>query len=157
MQTRRVTVRGIIVKNGQLFAQKLKTEDGGSADYWCIPGGGVDPNESILAALHREMIEETGVTPEVGRLLYIQQYANSDREFLEFFFHVKNADDYETIDLAATSHGEAEVAECGFVDPARENILPEFLQRRDIAVDLASVTPVEIVDNLNERSMSFTT
>ena len=150
MQTRRVTVRGIIVKNGQLFAQKLKTEDGGSADFWCIPGGGVDPGESLADALHREMIEETGIAPEMGRLLYVQQYAHSDREFLEFFFHVKNVDDYETINLAATSHGEAEVAKCGFVDPAGENILPKFLQSRDITADLASATPVEIVDNLNE-------
>ena len=150
MQTRRVTVRGIIVKNGQLFAQKLKTKDGGSADFWCIPGGGMDPGESLADALHREMVEETGIAPEVGRLLYVQQYAHGDREFLEFFFHVKNADDYETINLAATSHGEAEVAECGFVDPAAENILPKFLQDRNIAADLEGLTPVEVVDNLGE-------
>lgn len=150
MQTRRVTVRGIIVKNGKLFAQKLKTEDGGSADFWCIPGGGVDPGESLVDALHREMIEETGIAPELGRLLYVQQYAYGDREFLEFFFHVKNADDYETVDLAATSHGEAEVAECGFVDPAAENILPEFLQTRDIVTDLNGLTPVEVIDNFSE-------
>ena len=150
MQTRRVTVRGIVFKDGKLFAQKLKTENGGSADFWCIPGGGVDPGEAVLDALHREMIEETGVAPEIGRLLYVQQYAHGDREFLEFFFHVKNADDYDTIDLAATSHGEAEVAECGFVDPARENILPEFLQHRDITTDLNDITYVEILDNLNK-------
>ncbi len=149
MQTRRVTVRGIIVKDDKIFAQKLKTNDGRESDYWCIAGGGLDPGESLHDGLRREMVEETGVAPEIGRLLYIQQYAHNDREFLEFFFHITNADDYETIDLAATSHGEAEVARCGFVTPNVENVLPKFLQHRDIATDLAKVTPVAIVDNLN--------
>ena len=151
MQTRRVTVRGIIVKNGKIFAQKLKGDNGDGVDYWCTPGGGLDMGESLHEGLHREMIEETGIAPEIGRLLYMQQYATDEREFLEFFFHITNADDYETIDLAATSHGELEVAACGFVDPSTENILPEFLRRRDIEADLKAITPVEIVDNFNER------
>ena len=133
---RRITTRGIIYKNGKIFAQKLKRGEG-TTDYWCTPGGGLDPSESLHDGLVREMIEETGIAPEIGKLLYVQQYREENgREYLEFFYHVTNVDDYETIDLASTTHGEIEVAEYGFIDPAQENILPKFLQTADIAKDI---------------------
>lgn len=133
---RRITTRGIIYKNGKIFAQRLKRGEG-IADFWCTPGGGLDPNESLHDGLVREMIEETGVSPEIGKLLYVQQYREENgREYLEFFYNITNVDDYETIDLASTTHGEIEVAEYGFVDPSREVVLPEFLQNSDILKDI---------------------
>ena len=133
---RRITTRGIIYKNGKIFAQKLKRGEG-TTDYWCTPGGGLDPSESLHDGLVREMIEETGIAPEIGKLLYVQQYREENgREYLEFFYHVTNVDDYETIDLANTTHGESEVAEYDFIDPTTENILPKFLQTADIAKDI---------------------
>lgn len=133
---RRITTRGIIYKNGKIFAQKLKRGEG-TTDYWCTPGGGLDPSESLHDGLVREMIEETGIAPEIGKLLYVQQYREENgREYLEFFYHVTNVDDYETIDLANTTHGEIEVAEYDFIDPTTENILPKFLQTADIAKDI---------------------
>lgn len=130
---RRITTRGIIYKNGKIFAQKLKRGEG-TADFWCTPGGGLDPSESLHDGLVREMIEETGVSPEIGKLLYVQQYREENgREYLEFFYNITNVDDYETIDLTSTTHGEIEVAEYGFVDPAKEVVLPEFLQNANIA------------------------
>ena len=133
---RRITTRGVIYKNGKIFAQKLKRGEG-TTDYWCTPGGGLDPSESLHDGLVREMIEETGIAPEIGKLLYVQQYREENgREYLEFFYHVTNVDDYETIDLANTTHGEIEVAEYDFIDPTTENILPKFLQTADIAKDI---------------------
>jgi len=126
---RRITVRGIIFKDGKLLAQQLKGENGEPRDYWCTPGGGLDPGESLHAGLTREMIEETGITPQIGELLFVQQYQDEEREFLEFFFHIHNVEDYRTIDLAATSHGELEVDVVDFVAPDKHHILPEFLQR----------------------------
>lgn len=130
---RRVTVRGIIIKDGKLFAQRLNKRDGGVNDYWCTPGGGLDDSESLHAGLTRELIEETGVMPVIGKLLFVQQYADEKREYLEFFFEVTNVDDYERIDLHATSHGAIEVAEFGFIDVATERILPKFLQNKDLS------------------------
>ncbi len=130
---RRVTVRGIIVKDGKLFAQKLNKKDGGVNDYWCTPGGGLDDGESLHAGLTREMIEETGVAPVIGKLLFVQQYADEKREYLEFFFEITNADEYEQIDLHTTSHGAIEVAEFGFIDVTKERVLPESLRNIDLA------------------------
>lgn len=140
--TRRITVRGIIVKDGKIFAQKLKKNEG-KRDFWCTPGGGLDDEELLRDGLHREMIEETSVAPVIGKLLYIQQYIDDEQEFLEFFYHITNADDYEQIDLASTSHGEIEIAEYGFIDPSQNVILPEFLQETNIAQDIESGNEVK--------------
>lgn len=144
MELRRVCVRGIIEQNGKIYAQKLKNTDGSAKNFWCTPGGGLDPMESLHDGLRREMIEETGVAPQIGRLLLIQQFATNgqtnhgDNEQLEFFFLIENADDYQNIDLSATSHGEAEIAEHGFIDPLAENVLPSVLTTAAFAEALAN-------------------
>lgn len=144
-EARRVCVRGLIYKNGKLFGQKLHNANG---DWWCTPGGGIDPMESLHDALTREMIEETGVKPVIGRLVLVQQFATKGKtshgedEQLEFFFLIENADDYETINLEHTSHGTAEIAQFGFVDPAEKNMLPAILQTPEITNALAYKQPV---------------
>ena len=40
----------------------LITYQGGSHNEFQLPGGGIDPGESPVAALHREVLEETGWT-----------------------------------------------------------------------------------------------
>ena len=142
---RRVAVRGLIYKNNQLFGQKLFNSRG---DWWCTPGGGLEYMESLHDALTREMIEETGVKPVIGRLVLVQQYAAeninrpNENENLEFFFLIENADDYVAIDLNSTSHGTLEVAEFGFVNPSEKNMLPAILQTPEFTNALINQQPV---------------
>ena len=140
MENRRVAVRGIIIKDGKLLGVRLNKYPGkatnDSLDYWCTPGGGVDVGEPLIPALEREIIEEVGVAPKVGALLYIQQFQYNGWEHLEFFFHVTNAADYENINLAETTHGALEIAEIDFIDPKKHVILPKFLTQVDVVADV---------------------
>lgn len=132
---RRISVRGIVWHEEKLLCVKLKPYRGVSelmAANWCTPGGGLDDNEPLLAGIEREMIEETGIKPVVGKLLYLQQFMFRENDYLEFFFHIKNAQDYTSIDLSKTTHGETEIESIGFVDPKHTPILPEFLMTEDI-------------------------
>lgn len=154
---RRVCVRGIIYKNGKLFCQQLKDKAGQPKDFWCTPGGGLDLGETLIDGLRREMVEETGVEPKIGRLLFVQQFSDNNKgnlthdetEQMEFFFHIENPEDYEVIDEKA-SHFDAEIARCQFVNPATENILPKFLKTIDIQKHISETLPVYLYDEFNQ-------
>jgi len=151
-ERRRICVRGLIYKNDKLFGQKLHNSKG---DWWCTPGGGVNPVESLHNALTREMIEETGIKPVIGRLVFVQQFAtkgiasHGEDELLEFFFLIENADDYENVKLDNTSHGNLEVASFGFVDPTEKNLLPAILQTTEITDALVNEKPVFFFTSLD--------
>ena len=44
---------------------------------WCLPGGAVESGESVAEACEREVMEETGLTVQVKRLVGI--YSNPDQ------------------------------------------------------------------------------
>ena len=150
-KTRRVATRGIIFKDGKLLCQRLKGGvDGAARDYWCTPGGGLDIGESLTDGLHREMIEETGIAPKIGKLLFIQQFSEDGiKEQMEFFFHIENPEDYETIDMSTTSHGELEIEDVEFIDPKVHTVLPLFLQEVDIQRHIDTDQPVLVVNKLS--------
>lgn len=143
---RRIGVRGIIYTDNKLLCVKLK-DPRATRGMWIIPGGGLDSGEPLEAGLRREMIEETGITPEIGRLLFVQQFAGTNkqgepREELEFFFHIINPADYKVIALSGTTHGEVELAAVEWIDPATATILPEFLTTIDLAEYTTTDKPV---------------
>lgn len=144
--TRRISIRAIVLHDGKLLCVRLKQYDNNilKASEWCLPGGGLDEGESLIAGVEREMIEETGVKPRIGELLYVQQFAYNDKDYLEFFFHVTNADDYLDVDLSKTTHGAYEIAEIAFVDPATTNILPKFLTTEPLAEKASKPSPTKL-------------
>lgn len=83
MTTRRTNVRGIIYRDGKLLVTKFRQEDDSESEYWGTFGGGLDIGESIADGLHREMIEETGIAPKIGKLLFIQQFHDGEKEQFE--------------------------------------------------------------------------
>jgi len=143
---RRVNTRGIIFRDGELLVTKFRQDDDSESAHWGTFGGGVDPGESLHDAIHREMIEETGITPKVGKLLFTQQFEDEEKEYLEFFFHIENTEDYEVIDLTATSHGILEMTRSEFLDPKKNVVLPAFLQEIDIQDYIDNDRPV-FIDN----------
>src|SRR5262249_56537076 len=54
------------------------------AREWTLPGGRVEPNESPLAALHREIMEETGCRIAIERL--VGTYSRIDQDDLVLLF-----------------------------------------------------------------------
>ena len=144
MNTRRVATRGIIFKDGKLLVAKFIMRDGSESEHWGTFGGGLDDGESLTDGLHREMIEETGIVPKAGKLLFIQQFGVGEKENLEFFFHIENPEDYENIKFEETTHGHVELARHEFVDPATEPVLPAFLRTIDIEDYIKNDRPVFI-------------
>lgn len=120
-------VRGIIEYQGKFLVVRNKAAQ---SDFWCLPGGNVEEGEEIQAALIREMVEETGIKPAIGNLLFIHQMKNrKDNQWghPDFIFHIINAADYLKIDLSKTTHGESELHDIGFQDIKDLYLLPDFL------------------------------
>lgn len=131
---------------GKLLCVQLKPYNNITAEkgtFWCLPGGGVDEQEGLEDAMRREMIEELGIPPKIGRLLYVQQFTHKDVDYLEFFFHIENAEDYQHADPSKTPHGQMELAAVGFIDPKTSHILPEFLSTEDLPTFIASNQPTK--------------
>jgi ADP-ribose pyrophosphatase YjhB (NUDIX family) len=120
---RELVVRALIPVDEKLLLVKHKAEQ----DFWVLPGGRVDDQEGIRDALKRELVEELGVAPEIGNLLYVYQLQRGDTERVEFHFHVINGADYTNATIGDGSHSEDELADLAFQDPREVKILPSFI------------------------------
>ncbi|HUD11723.1 MAG TPA: NUDIX domain-containing protein [Candidatus Saccharimonadia bacterium] len=121
-----ITCRAIIIHNGKLLMCK-HNEPG--RNYYNLPGGKLEPSESVEDCMKRELEEETNVTPVVGKLLFINQFINTTHHRVEFFFQIKNPKAYVSFDPAAASH-QFEVASFVLADPtdAKYDLKPGFLR-----------------------------
>lgn len=77
----RVRVTAVVVVDGRVLLLK---QDTGSGRSWSLPGGKVDPGETVREALVREMREETGLDVEMGRLLYVCDHPAAEMLHLTF-------------------------------------------------------------------------
>lgn len=78
-----LTVLCLICQNGKILLQnRVKADWQG----YTLPGGHVEPEESIIDAVIREMKEETGLTVEAPRLCGIKQFPVEDGRYLVFLF-----------------------------------------------------------------------
>ena len=65
-----VRARAVILHEDKLLVVKHSPED----TFVALPGGHLEWKEDIKGCLKREMLEELGVAPEIGRLLYINNF-----------------------------------------------------------------------------------
>jgi ADP-ribose pyrophosphatase YjhB (NUDIX family) len=86
-----VRCRGIILCENKLLVVRHSPE----SKYMALPGGHLDWGEGISECLSRELVEELGIKPEIGRLLYVNSLIKENIQYIEFFFEVLNGLDYK--------------------------------------------------------------
>jgi 8-oxo-dGTP pyrophosphatase MutT (NUDIX family) len=79
----RIRSAAIVVKNDAVLLVKHKNTNSGS-EWWVPPGGGLEDNESIFECAKRETYEETGLTVELGQILYLRESVDLSRDIHQF-------------------------------------------------------------------------
>ncbi|AUL74460.1 7,8-dihydro-8-oxoguanine-triphosphatase [Pseudoalteromonas sp. 13-15] len=69
---------GVIKKNNAIFICK-RADDQHQGGLWEFPGGKVEANESVFAALKRELTEEVGITIHSSSQLMVIEHDYGDK------------------------------------------------------------------------------
>ena len=119
-----IKARAVILHEGKLLVVRHPHD----LSFAALPGGKLEWSEDLKECMSREIIEELGVNPDIGRLLYVNTYTQTDnKHYMEFFFEIKNGADYLDIEKLTRSHAH-EIAEILWVYPNNDvRILPKNL------------------------------
>lgn len=127
-----VRCRAIIFKDDQLLVVKHSV----GTDYYVLPGGHLEQGENIKDCMEREIMEELGLRPRIGRLLYINNLIKDGEQNIEFFFEIVNASDYLDINSLGGTH-KHELAEICWIGKN----------------DTKKIRPVVVQEDLNSGSI----
>lgn len=87
-----VGIKAVILKDNKMLL--LRREDGTEGPFWDLPGGRLQPNETITQALIRELQEElpSFQNPQIGELLWVYKRTkplSDGAELLLIYYHLK--------------------------------------------------------------------
>ncbi len=85
-----ISAAALIVQQKQLLL--VNHRKNGQYDFWVPPGGKLQGGESIFDCARRETMEETGLSVELDRIIYIVEYAEPGYHFCKFFIRCKTFD-----------------------------------------------------------------
>ncbi|WP_207101850.1 NUDIX domain-containing protein [Paracoccus shandongensis] len=93
MRPPRLAVRAAILRDDRLLM--VNAYPGQQSDLWCLPGGGVEPGQSLPENLIREVAEETGLSITVSAPILVNEFHDPERGFhqVEIIFRALLADD----------------------------------------------------------------
>jgi 8-oxo-dGTP diphosphatase len=105
----RIRVSAILRRDDRLL---LCRHEKGGKEYWLLPGGGVNSGESLVDALHRELLEEVGIADELpveGPVAIVDSIAPQRSFAAKHVVHIIFAGDLGERSLVAVSSRDAAV------------------------------------------------
>ena len=82
-----ISAAALIVQHKHLLL--VNHRKSGQYDFWLPPGGKLQGQESIFDCARREVLEETGLSVDLDRIVYIVEYVEPHYHFCKFFISCK--------------------------------------------------------------------
>lgn len=76
-----VRVAAVVAREGRLLLVRHQKPD--RAPYWVLPGGRLEPGETIPACAAREVDEETGLRAAFSGVLYVGEFLREGRHTVD--------------------------------------------------------------------------
>ncbi len=123
-QSIQVRCRGVVSHGDKILVVKHSKE----STFFAFPGGHLEWGESPIQCIKREMVEELGLEPKIGRLLYVNTFTESKgKHNIEFFYEIQNGEDYLDLTKNIRSHAH-EIYEIKWIDKNHDlRLLPALI------------------------------
>jgi ADP-ribose pyrophosphatase YjhB (NUDIX family) len=141
----RIRVGGVYVRDGHILLVRHR-KNGDS--YWLLPGGGVEPGETLTEALERELREECGVATRTEELLFLSDAIdpNLERHIVNVTFRGRLVEGEPYL-----REGGERIEEVAWISRARLDelrLFPDFSQQLSLAWDQGSAGKPAYLGNL---------
>ncbi len=108
-----VRVAAVVERKGALLLVRHQKPD--RDPYWVLPGGRLEPGETIPECASRELAEETGLTARFSGILYVSEFLREGRHTIDVVAR-----------MALENEGEASLGSDPEVAPGNEPTLAEL-------------------------------
>ncbi|MFA6515157.1 MAG: NUDIX hydrolase [Candidatus Paceibacterota bacterium] len=119
-----IRCRAVIFYKDKILVVKHRESD----NFYVLPGGHVEWGEDIKESMRREIVEELGVEPQFGKLLYINNFKEETQQSIEFFFEITNGKDFINTENLGGTHKFELVDICWMGKNDDKKILPKQIQ-----------------------------
>lgn len=139
-----VRVGAVVEQGGALLLVRHEKQD--REPYWVLPGGRLEPGETIPECAERELREETGLEGNFAGVLYVSEFLQEGRHTIDVTTRVE-VDEAEEVQLGSDPEVEEdsdatlkEVRWVEFEELEKTTLLPGIIRDR-IAKDRAHGWP----------------
>jgi 8-oxo-dGTP diphosphatase len=132
-----VRVAAVVERGGDILLVRHQKPD--RDPYWVLPGGRLEPGETIPECAVRELAEETGLTADFSGVLYVGEFFREGRHTIDVVARMALEGDGEAVlgsDPEVAPGAEPTLQELRWmdVDELREiELLPDSVKRRLLA------------------------
>lgn len=139
----------LVFRGDKLLILNRVGERGAVSNDWCIPGGHVDPGETFLQAVKRELFEETGIDMSESLLIPVGKYIPK-RKGIEIHYFMCHIDDQTPVNILVDAEEETGSE---WINPYTELDLYNFIF--DMKDNIKRILGIEVPDEFQLVMKSF--